>query len=68
MGYIKDENIDVLAVGLASIYTVTQEFKFHNIGENNVYDPYDVIASLIGLVMTYRLIQVFEFVEKVKIE
>ena len=68
MGYIKDEYIYLLAVSLASIYSVSQEFKFHNLGGNNVYDPYDVIASLIGLGMTYALIQVFGFVEKVKTE
>ena len=68
MGYIKDEYIYLLAVSLASIYSVSQEFKFHNLGGNNVYDPYDVIASLIGLGMTYGLIQVFGFVEKVKTE
>ena len=68
MGHIKDEYFYLFAVGLASIYSVSQEFKFHNFGGNNVYDPYDVIASLIGFVMTYVLIQVFGFVEKVKTE
>ena len=66
MGYIKDEYFYLFAVGLASIYSVSQEFKFHNFGGNNVYDPYDVIASLIRFVMTYGLIKVFGFVEKVK--
>ncbi len=68
MGHIKDEYFYLVAVGLASIYSVSQEYKFHNFGGNNVYDPYDVIASLIGLGMTYGLIQVFGFVEKVKTE
>ncbi len=68
MGYMKDEYIYLLAVSLASIYSVSQEFKFHNLGGNNVYDPYDVIASLIGLGITYGLIQVFGFVEKEKTE
>ena len=66
MGHIKDEYFYFVAVGLASIYSVTQEFKYHNLGGNNVYDPYDVIASLIGLGMTYGLIQVFGFVENEK--
>ncbi len=68
MGLIKDEYFYLLAVGLASIYSVSQEFKFHDFGGNNVYDPYDVIASLIGLGVTYGLILVFGFVEKVKTE
>lgn len=68
MGHIKDSYLYLVAVSLATIYSVSQEFKFHNFGGNNVYDPYDVIASLIGFVMTYVLIQVFGFVEKVKTE
>jgi hypothetical protein len=68
LGHIKDEYFYLFAVGLASIYSVSQEFKFHNLGGNNVYDPYDVIASLIGLGMTYAIIQVFGFVEMVKTE
>ena len=68
IGHIKNEYFYLFAVGLASIYSISQEFKFHNFGGNNVYDPYDVIASLIGFVMTYGLIKVFGFVEKVKIE
>lgn len=68
MGHIKDEYIYLFAVSLASIYSVAQEFKFHNLGGNNVYDQNDVIASLIGFIMTYGLIRVFGFVEKVKTE
>ena len=68
IGHIKDEYFYLFAVGLASVYSVSQEYKYHNFGGNNVYDPYDVIASLIGLVITYGLIQVFGFVEKVKTE
>ena len=68
MGYIKDRYIYLIAVSIALIYSVSQEFKFHNLGGNNVYDPFDVIASLIGLGITYGLIQVFGFVEKVETE
>ncbi len=68
VGYIKDRYIYLIAVSIALIYSVSQEFKFHNLGGNNVYDPFDVIASLIGLGITYGLIQVFGFVEKVETE
>ena len=66
LGHIKDEYLYLFAVALASIYSLSQEFKFHNMGGNNVYDQNDVIASLIGFVMTYIVIKVFGFVEKVK--
>ena len=65
MGHIKNDYFYIVAVGIASVYSVSQEFKFHNLGGNNVYDPYDVIASIIGLVMTYGLITIFGFVENV---
>ncbi len=38
-----------LSFVLAGIYVISQEFKLHNIGGNNVYDPMDVIFSVIGL-------------------
>jgi len=68
IGHIKDEYLYLVAVSLAAVYSVSQEFKFHNFGGNNVYDPYDVIASFIGLGMTYGLIKIFGFVEKVSNE
>ncbi|MEM9598294.1 MAG: hypothetical protein AAGD06_28780 [Acidobacteriota bacterium] len=37
------------ATTVAGVYVVTQELKFHNLGGRNVYDPYDVAASLLGL-------------------
>ena len=68
MGTIKDMNIRVLAVVLATIYVITQELKFHNLGGNNVYDPYDLLASITGLIGTFVVIQKFGFVNKLKIE
>jgi len=35
---------------ISGFYVISQEFKLHNIGGNNVYDPNDVAASFIGLV------------------
>ena len=28
---------------------LTQELKFHNLGGNNVYDPWDLLFSVAGL-------------------
>ena len=66
IGHIKDTYIYLMAVGLSSVYVISQEFKFHNLGGNNVYDLYDVIASIIGLTMTFGIIQVFGFTEKIE--
>jgi len=65
-GSIKDISIHILAVSLASIYVLSQELKFHNLGGNNVYDPYDIIASLIGLIMTFGIIQLFGFTDEIE--
>jgi len=63
-GTIKDTYIHILALCIASIYVISQELKFHNLGGNNVYDPYDIVASLIGLLVTFGVIQLFGFTEK----
>ena len=67
-GNLKDVQVYVLAVSVASIYVISQELKFHNLGGNNVYDPYDLIASIVGLMGTFVVIQNFGFVNKVEKE
>lgn len=47
----------LIAVCVTSIYVISQELEYHNLGGNNVYDPYDLIASIIGLIITLVIIQ-----------
>ena len=61
---IKDIYIYILSFFLASIYVISQELKFHNLGGNNIYDPYDLLASIIGLMLTFGVIQLFGFINK----
>ena len=68
LGAIKVTYIHILAVSIASIYVISQELKFHNLGGNNVYDPYDLVASVIGLVGTFGLIQLFGFTDEKEID
>ena len=68
IGNIKDTYVHLIAVGIAAAYVISQEFKFHNLGGNNVYDLYDIIASIMGLILTFGLIQAFGFVEEPKTE
>ena len=51
----RKEWIYFFALVFSAIYTLTQEFKLHNLGGNNVYDPYDVLFSVIGLVTGFLL-------------
>ena len=61
--YIKTSYVYFSALILASTYVISQEFKLHNIGGNNVYDPYDLVASCIGLALTYITILKFGFLD-----
>jgi hypothetical protein len=65
---IKDIYVYILSFFLASIYVISQELKFHNLGGNNIYDPYDLVASIIGLMLTFGVIQLFGFINKLETE
>lgn len=64
---IPDLAVYLLATIIAGTYVLTQEFNLHALGGRNVYDPYDAVASLIGLVGMFLLFWrrgVIERVEK----
>ncbi|WP_281990203.1 hypothetical protein [Aquimarina aggregata] len=42
-----------IAIIFASIYVILQELKIHNLGGENVYDHYDVLFSIVGLLITF---------------
>ena len=46
----------LLGLFLVAVYVITQEFKIHNLGGSNVYDPYDVLFSIFGLLISYVLL------------
>ncbi|MFK7972842.1 MAG: hypothetical protein AB8F95_20900 [Bacteroidia bacterium] len=48
---IKHRLVYIIAILLAAIYVITQELKIHNLGGNNVYDPNDLIFSIVGLLV-----------------
>jgi uncharacterized membrane protein YdcZ (DUF606 family) len=56
---INANTIHWIALIIASIFVITQELKLHNLGGRNVYDPYDLIASIIGLIFTISMIKAF---------
>jgi len=66
VGNFNDKIVYLAAVSIAGLYVISQEFKFHNLGGNNVYDPYDVYASIIGLILTLGLVQAFGFIKERK--
>ena len=56
--------LTMMAAILTGTYVLTQEFKIHDLGGRNVYDPYDVLASVVGLVLTSALFLRFGIVEE----
>ncbi len=60
---LKTTYVYLIALILASVYVISQEFTLHNIGGNNVYDPYDLVASILGLTLTYMTIRILGFIE-----
>lgn len=58
---MKNSLIYLAAVAISSVYVISQELEFHNLGGNNVYDPYDIMASIIGLLMTFLIVNRFGF-------
>jgi len=63
LGGFKDTHIYFVAVFIAGVYSISQEFKLHNMGGNNSFDSYDVIASVLGLMIAFAIIRKFGFVD-----
>jgi glycopeptide antibiotics resistance protein len=57
---LKTKMIYIFSTILAAIYVITQEFKIHNLGGENVYDINDVIFSIVGLVIGYLIIRLIK--------
>lgn len=53
---LSEKHLYLLAVVFAGIYVVLQEIKVHNLGGANIYDPYDVLFSCLGLVAVYFIL------------
>jgi len=66
MGKLKDAHLYLMATGISSLYVVSQELKFHNLGGQNTYDIYDLFASFAGLILTYIIITTFGFADRIK--
>jgi len=62
-GRISDIVIYSCASLITGIYVISQEIKFHNFGGNNIYDPNDVIASIIGVVFMYGLLNKYGVIQ-----
>jgi hypothetical protein len=57
---LQEKYIPFISVLISGIYVLLQEFKVHNIGGNNVYDPYDVLFSILGLLVTLLFLNIIK--------
>ncbi len=48
---LKNKHIYFASTLFAAVYVLTQEMKIHNLGGRNVYDPFDLLFSVIGLLI-----------------
>ncbi|MBX2872408.1 MAG: hypothetical protein KTR30_09920 [Saprospiraceae bacterium] len=53
---LSNQAIYIIATLLAAVYVITQEFRIHNLGGKNIYDPNDVIFSVIGLLVGFACV------------
>ena len=60
---LRDTALYVFAVGISAIYVITQELKWHNLGGRNVYDFYDLIGSIVGLMFVGVLLLKYGIIE-----
>lgn len=67
-GWLPDAVLYLVTTVLAGTYVLTQEFRLHNLGGNNIYDPYDVAASILGLIVMLVLFLRFGILDKAKPE
>jgi hypothetical protein len=53
---ITEHHVYLFAVLLTAVYVLLQELKVHNLGGNNVYDPFDMLFSVMGMGLAYFLL------------
>ncbi len=58
---MKDVMLYLLAALATLIYVVSQELGYHHLGGNNTYDVFDLLASILGVVLMFALFCFFGF-------
>jgi len=61
--FLSDTVVYMLGLFITAIYVFSQEINLHSIGGNNTFDPFDLIASAVGLFISLGVVFVFGFKE-----
>ncbi|XWN37880.1 MAG: hypothetical protein ROO71_02910 [Balneola sp.] len=56
---LKDRAIYLIATLFSALFVITQEMKIHNLGGENIYDFNDIIASVIGLIFIFMMLNLY---------
>lgn len=56
---LSDITIYTFSTIFAGIFVITQEMKIHNLGGSNIYDFNDVVASVIGLIVIFGMLNIY---------
>lgn len=51
----RDASLYTLGALVAAVFVLTQEFRLHDLGGRNVYDPLDAVASVLGVLLMWGL-------------
>jgi hypothetical protein len=60
---VSDLVVYSVAAVLAGTWVLTQEFKLHDLGGRNVYDPLDAVASAVGVALMWLIFVRFGVLE-----
>jgi len=61
VSFLKPGHVFLAAAVLAATYVISGELRVHGLGNNDTYDPNDLIASVIGLNLAYFTVRKFGF-------
>lgn len=57
---VTENVVYTLSVFISGAYVISQEFKLHNLGGNNIYDLNDVLFSILGLLIAFLLLKIIK--------
>ena len=66
MGKRSDRFVLFVSGALTGLFVLTQELGLHHLGGNNVTDPFDVAASIVGIVLMMTIFSRYGFFKEMQ--
>ena len=61
IGSVSDQLLLLASGAIVGLFVLTQELGLHNLGGNNVTDSFDIVASVIGIVLMVTIFNKYGF-------